>query len=101
MSVIVVARFAVPDVARALASLTENGALLEEISADAKKLGAIHHLFAAGESEVIVIDEWDKAESFQGFFDGNQKVEKITTDLGVQGPPTVEVFEKGEARGTF
>ena len=66
MSVIVIARFPVADVARARASLTENGALLKR-SPDAKKLGAIHHLFAAGEREMIVIDEWDKGESSKGF----------------------------------
>jgi heme-degrading monooxygenase HmoA len=89
MSVIVIARFPVSDVARAQAAL------------DTKKLGAIHHTFAAGENELIVVDEWDTAESFQAFFNGNPKVEKVTADIGVQGPPTVEVFEKGEAAGTF
>ena len=101
MSVIVIARFPVSDVAAGLASLTKNGALLEEISEDSKKLGAIHHTFAAGENELIVIDEWDSAESFQGFFNGNPKVEKITADVGVQGPPTIEVLEQGGAPGSF
>ena len=101
MSVIVLARFPVSDVARARASLAENAALLEEITEDTKKLGIIHHLFAVGENEVIVIDEWDKAESFQNFFNANPKVEKITTDAGVKGPPTVEVFEHADAAGTF
>jgi hypothetical protein len=101
MSVIVFARFPVPDVARALAALNENGTLLEEITDDTKKLGAIHHLFATGEGELIVIDEWDTAEHFNAFFGGNPKVEKVTTAVGVQGPPTIEVFEKGDAPGTF
>jgi hypothetical protein len=101
MSVIVIGRFPVSDVARGLAALKENGALLEEITVDAKKQGAIHHCFAAGEGELVVIDEWDTAEHFQTFFGGNPKVEKITTAVGVTGPPTMEVLEKGEALGTF
>jgi len=101
MSVIVLARFPVADVGQARAALTANGPLLEEITEDTKKRGAIHHQFAIGEGEIIVIDEWDTAESFQAFFDGNPQVEKVTVDLGVQGAPTIEVFEKGEALGTF
>jgi heme-degrading monooxygenase HmoA len=77
MSVVVIARFPVSDVAAGFASLTKNGALLEEISEDSKKLGAIHHTFAAGENELIVIDEWDSAESFRGFFNGNPKKRKL------------------------
>lgn len=101
MSVIVIGRFPVSDVQQALAALKENGPLLEEITVDAKKQGAIHHGFAAGEGQMVVIDEWDTAEHFQAFFDGNPKVEKVTTALGVTGPPTMEVLEKGEALGTF
>ena len=66
-----------------------------KVRASVTRLGAIHHTFAAGENELIVVDEWDTAESFQAFFNGNPKVEKVTADIGVQGPPTVEVFEKG------
>jgi hypothetical protein len=62
MSVIVIARFPVSDLARAQAALAENSALLEEITEDTKKLGAIHHTFAAGENELIVVGEWDTAE---------------------------------------
>ena len=82
MCVIVIARFPVSDVARAQAALAENSALLEEITEDTKKLGAIHHTFAAGENELIVVDEWDTAESFQAFVNGNPKVEKVTADIG-------------------
>ncbi len=101
MSVIVIVRFPVSDVTRALAALAENDALLEEITEDTRKLGAIHHTFASSENELIVIDEWDTAESFHAFFNGNPKVEKVTAGIGVQGPPTIEVFEKAEAAGTF
>ena len=79
----------------------ENGELLEEITVDAKKQGAIHHGFAAGEGQMVVIDEWDTAEHFNGFFGCHSGVAKVTNDRGVQGPPTVQVFEKGETRGTF
>jgi len=101
MSVFVIGRFPVSDVAQALAALNQLGPLLDEISGDSKKLGAIHHSFAAGEGAVVVIDEWDTAEHFQAFFGGNPKVKKVTSDIGVTGPPTMEVLEKGGAPGTF
>jgi hypothetical protein len=101
MSVIVVARFSVPDVSKAISALGDHAALLEEISEDAKGLGAIHHKFLAGEGELLVVDEWGAAEQFEKFFAGNTKVEKITSAAGVQGPPDVSVFAPVDAAGTF
>jgi hypothetical protein len=101
MSVTVVARFNVPDVAKAIDSLAANAALLDEITEDAKSLGAIHHKFLAGDDELVVVDEWGAAEQFQSFFAGNAKVEKITAGAGVQGPPVISVLSPVEAHGTF
>ena len=101
MSVVVIARFAVPDLAKAKRALASNPALLEEITEDAKRLGAQHHRFLEGDGELIVLDEWDDPAAFRKFFEGNPKVARITDAAGVQGPPTVTVYGSVETAGTF
>jgi len=101
MSVIVVGHFAVADISRARSALAANADLLDEITDDAKGLGAIHHRFLEGNGEVLVLDEWESAAAFQRFFEGNAKVARITEQAGVQGPPRIEVFSPVEAAGTF
>lgn len=101
MSVVVIVRFDVADLPAAKQSLTDNAALLEEITEDAKAMGAQHHRFTETSGGLVVIDEWDTAEGFQRFFDGNDKIAKVTTMAGIQGPPAIEVLAAVEAAGTF
>jgi heme-degrading monooxygenase HmoA len=53
----------------------------------------------AGEGELVVIDEWETAEKFQSFFEGNAKVAKITELAGVTGPPDVAIYNEVDAPG--
>lgn len=99
MSVTVIAHFPVADVETAIAGLQANAALLEEITEDTQASGLIHHTFVAGEGELVVIDEWTKAEQFQNFFDGNTKVAKVMESIGVTGPPTIAFYNEVEAAG--
>ena len=99
MSVTVIAHFPVADVEKAIAGLQANAALLEEITEDTKGGGIIHHTFVAGEGELAVIDEWETAEQFQSFFEGNPKVQKVTELVGVTGPPTIAIYNGFEAPG--
>jgi heme-degrading monooxygenase HmoA len=99
VSVTVIARFPVADVEKAVAALQASAALLEEITEDTKSQGIIHHTFVAGESELVVIDEWETAAKFQSFFEGNAKVAKITELAGVTGPPAVAIYNEVEAPG--
>ncbi len=99
MSVTVIAHFPVADVEKAIAGLQANGALLEEITEDTKSRGIIHHTFVAGDGELVVIDEWETADQFQSFFEGNPKVAKITELIGVTGPPAIAVYNEVEAPG--
>ena len=101
MSVIVVGHFSVGNIATAKRALASNAALLDEITEDAKRLGAHHHRFLEGDGELLVLDEWESAEAFHGFFEDNSKVRKITDAAGVEGPPRIEVFAPVEAAGTF
>ena len=99
MSVTVIAHFPVADVEKAIAGLQANAALLEEITEDTKAGGLIHHTFVAGEGELVVIDEWEAAEQFQSFFDGNAKVAKVMESVGVTGPPAIAIYNEVEAAG--
>ncbi len=99
MSVTVIAHFPVADVGKAVAGLQANAALLEEITEDTQGGGLIHHTFVAGEEEIVVIDEWETAEQFQSFFEGNAKIAKITDLVGVTGPPAVAIYNEVEAPG--
>jgi heme-degrading monooxygenase HmoA len=99
MSVTVIAHFPVADVEKAEAGLQANAALLEEITEDTKSGGLIHHTFVAGESELVVIDEWKTADQFQSFFEGNAKVEKVMESIGVTGPPVVAIYNEVDAPG--
>ena len=99
MSVTVIAHFPVADIEKAIAGLQSNGALLEEITGDTKAGGLIHHTFVAGDGELVVIDEWDTAEHFQSFFDGNAKVAKVMESVGVTGPPAIAIYNEVEAAG--
>jgi hypothetical protein len=101
MSVTAIVHFPVADVAKAIEGLQANAALLEEITEDTKGAGIIHHRFVAGTAELVVIDEWESAEQFQGFFEGNPKVERVTSVIGVTGPPTVTVYNSFEAPGAI
>ena len=101
MSVTAIIHFPVADVAKAIEGLQANAALLEEITEDTKSAGILHHRFVAGTDELVVVDEWESAEQFQAFFEGNAKVERVTTVIGVTGPPTVEVYNSFEAAGAI
>jgi heme-degrading monooxygenase HmoA len=99
MSVTIIAHFPVTDIEKAIAGLQANAALLEEITEDTKTGGLIHHTFVAGQGELVVIDEWETAEQFQSFFEGNAKVAKITELAGVTGPPAIAIYNEVEAAG--
>jgi hypothetical protein len=88
----------VADVAKAIEGLHANTALLEEITEDTKGAGITHHRFVAGTAELVVIDEGQSAEQFQGFFESNPKVERVTSVIGVSGLPAVTVHNSFEAR---
>ena len=101
MSVIVVVRFSVSDVAKAIEGLRAHGALLEEMTKANKNAGNLGHRVAAGDGELVVVDEWETVEQFEGFYADNANVEHITSELGVTGPPEISVFASVDVPGTF
>jgi phosphoribosylaminoimidazole-succinocarboxamide synthase len=53
------------------------------------------------DGEVVVIDEWGDAASFQKFFESNTKIPELLQAANVQGPPEVQVFEPMETADQF
>src|ERR1035441_4483383 len=100
MSVVVTIHFPVSDVAKAIEGLHDNAEFLEEITAATKGAGVIHHRFVSGDGELLVIDEWETAEQFQSFFDGNPKVAEVMASIGMTGAPEISVFGSIDVAGT-
>jgi len=101
MSVVVVIRFPVSNVADAIAGLNANAAVLEEITELTKDHGMVSHRFLSGSDHLAVVDEWESADQFQAFFDGNPRVAEVMTSIGMSGPPEISVFESVDAPGNL
>ena len=91
MSVLVIARLKI-DPAKFDALVERRGAEMPAISQRGKAAGAIHHQFAAGDGEVLIIDEWDEADHFGAFFAGQPEIADLMADGGVEGPPDVSIY---------
>jgi len=101
MSVTVIVRFNVANVAEAVESISANAPLAEDLAAYGKSSGQLGHRILAGNGELVMIDEWGTAEQFQKFFEGNAMVEEMVYEAGVTGAPTISVFDSVEMPGTF
>jgi hypothetical protein len=73
---------------------------LREIAQTARDAGAIHHRFGVGDGFVVVVDEWDSAESFQGFITSDAVV-AVIGEMGAQGEPEVDITEAVESPDQF
>jgi hypothetical protein len=78
-----------------------NVEMMKRISGEGKKAGAIHHSFAAGDNEIVVIDEWPDGESFQRFFDSQTEIPQLMRDGGAQGAPQISVYRKLDTGDEF
>ena len=74
---------------------------LVRIANDAKQRGATHHLFAAGDGEIVVIDEWPNPEAFQGFFASQREIPEVMAAAGVQGQPEITFSRKLDTADEF
>ncbi len=70
------------------------------LSQEGKAAGAIHHQFAIGDGEVLIIDEWDSAESFETFF-ARPEIAAAMAAGGAQGPPDVAFYEALDTADRF
>jgi hypothetical protein len=92
MSVYVTLRVAV-DPAAFEAAVAEHAEAIGRIMEIAKSKGLIGHRWLRGDGEVMAVDEWPDAESFQAFFDaGGPDIGPLMTAAGVTAPPEVTVW---------
>jgi quinol monooxygenase YgiN len=99
VSVIVIIK--VPgDVAKASATFAAQGDFLNQTSRRAQADGCLHHKFAAGDGEIVVIDEWRSREAFERFF-ADPSIAQFVAEAGASGPPVVEFYEALESAGDF
>jgi heme-degrading monooxygenase HmoA len=90
MSVLMVLR--VPgDPAKLEEYAAANSEQLKAIAEDGRSKGAVHHRFFGGDGEIVVVDEWDSAESFQGFFESQQEIPKIMQEVAT-GEPQISFY---------
>jgi hypothetical protein len=100
MSVIVIGHMKV-NPANVEALWRDRKADFEAVATAAKAAGAKHHQWAFGDGEVVIIDEWPDAETFQKFFDSQAKIGELMQAGGVQGPPSFEILESKAAPDAF
>lgn len=66
--------------------------VMRRVAEAGKAAGAKSHLFAAGDNEVLVVDEWPDEQSFQNFFAGQPEIPDIMRDGGAQGQPQISFY---------
>lgn len=69
---------------------------VSSISADAKSRGLIaHRFYGSDDGQIMVVDEWPDAESFQQFFAANaDKIQPLMAEAGVTSEPEVTFWRK-------
>ena len=73
----------------------DHNEMFMSIAADAKTRGAIHHAFYVDGDDVVVVDEWDSAESFQSFFaDHEGDIGQLMQAAGAGQPGQPAFYEK-------
>ena len=78
------------------AAAVEHGEAIGRIFEIAKSKGLIGHRWFRGESEVMAVDEWPDAASFQAFFDAaGPDIGPFMASAGA-APPEVTIWGKVE-----
>src|SRR5689334_20682640 len=69
---------------------------ISSISADAKSRGLIaHRFYGSDDGQIMVVDEWPDAESFQQFFAANaDKIQPLMAEAGVTSEPEVTFWRQ-------
>ena len=73
---------------------SDNAEQLQRIAEEGKAKGCVHHLFAAADGEVLVIDEWPSEEAFREFFDNQAEIPEVMQKAGAKGKPQVTFYRK-------
>lgn len=101
MSVLVIGHMTV-DPANLVKLWADRKADFAAVAKEAKAQGAIHHRWGVGDGQVVIVDEWRDAQSFQKFFESQTTIPELMQAAGVQGPPQFEILEvRSEAPDEF
>jgi hypothetical protein len=100
MSVLVIVRLQA-DPAKIQQLWKDRGSEFEAVMVDAKAAGATSHRWGLGDGEVVGIDVWPDAASFQSFFDSNTRIPALLQEAGVEGAPDVQIFDAPDAPDVF
>lgn len=73
---------------------SENGEMLRGISERGKAAGVIAHRFYGSDDEIMVVDEWPDAESFQRFFESEQEHIGPLMQEVATGAPAITFWRK-------
>ncbi len=99
MSVIVIIK--IPgDTANARASFDSHGDEMKGIAQRGKAAGALSHKFAEGHGEILVVDEWESKEAFEGFFN-DPEIAAFMAESGASGPPVADFYEVLDTADAF
>ena len=101
MSVIVIARFTVSDIGKAAEWAKANAQVPEDITAYGKSLGQIGHRIVTDGKDLVVIDEWPDAGTFNEFFAGATRMGEFLSGAGIVGEPEVTILDVIDVPGTF
>jgi quinol monooxygenase YgiN len=71
---------------------------IRAVSEASKPHGVIaHRFYGSDDGEILVIDEWPDAASFQRFFEEQQRaIGSVMQDVGVTSAPEVSIWRKLE-----
>jgi hypothetical protein len=101
VSVVVIARFAVADLGKAQEWAKANGDIAEDITAYGKSLGQIGHRMLTDGKDIVVIDEWPDADTFNKFFAGAARMGEFLSGAGIVGEPDVTMLDAVDVAGQF
>lgn len=101
MSVFVIARFTVSDLGKALEWGKANGDIAEDITAYGKSLGQLGHRMLTDGKDLVVIDEWPDADTFNKFFAGAARMGEFLSGAGVVGEPELTMLDAVDIGGQF
>jgi heme-degrading monooxygenase HmoA len=76
--------------------VADNPEALSAISKRGEEYGVTYHRFYATDDEVMVVDVWPDAESFQRFFAASPEIGDVMKAAGVTSEPEITFWRKLE-----
>jgi len=70
--------------------------LIPSVANKGKEMGALYHRFYATDDEILVVDIWPDAATFQAFFDSTPEIPNIMSEAGVTTAPEITMWRKLE-----